>query len=152
MLSRALRRHRADELEHLVVELKRPNVKIGDEEITQTEKYAITVAGDERFRTVNGVRWTFWAISDDVDPYGAYRMDDRGVVSAKNNITVGIKTWGKIIEENKARLQFFQEKLEHQVNDEAALKHLQEKYEKFLAGVVTDEEVDAETRKETVES
>ena len=140
MLSRALRRHRADELEHLVIELKRPKVKIDDDGVTQIEKYAITVASDERFRTVNGVRWTFWAISDDVDQYAAYRMDERGVISSKNNVTVGIKTWAQIIEENKARLQFFQEKLEHQVDDETALQHLQEKYWKFLAGVVTDAE------------
>jgi len=144
MLSRVLRRHRADELEHLVVELKRPKVTIGDEEVTQVEKYAISVANDERFRTVDGVRWTFWAISDDVDQYAAYRMGDRGVISSKNNITVGIKTWGQVIEENKARLQFFQEKLEHQVDDETALKHLQEKYQKFLAGVVTEGETDTE--------
>ncbi len=142
MLSRALRRHRVDELEHLIVELKRPKVKIGDDEITQVEKYAISVANDERFRTVNGVKWTFWAISDDVDQYAAYRMDDLGVISSKDSITVGIKTWAQIIEENKARLQFFQEKLEHQVDDEAALKHLQEKYKKFLTGVVDDVELE----------
>lgn len=140
MLSRALRRHRADELEHLIVELKRPKVKIGDDEITQVEKYAISVANDERFKTVNGVKWTFWAISDDVDQYAAYRMDEQGVISAKDNITVGIKTWSQIIEENKARLQFFQEKLEHQVDDETALKHLQDRYQRFLSGVVNEAE------------
>ena len=139
MLSRALRRHRVDELEHLVVELKRPKIKIDDDGVTQIEKYAITVANDERFRTLNGVHWTFWAISDDVDQYAAYRMDERGVISSKNNITVGIKTWAQVIEESKARLQFFQEKLEYQVDDETALKHLGEKYQKFLVGVVTDE-------------
>ena len=140
MLSRALRRHRADELEHLVVELKRPKIKIDDDGVTQIEKYAITVASDERFRTLNGIQWTFWAISDDVDQYAAYRKDERGVISSKNNITVGIKTWAQVIEESKARLQFFQEKLEYQVDDETALKHLREKYQKFLVGVVTDEE------------
>ncbi len=140
MLSRALRRHRADEMEHLIVELKRPKVKIGDKEVTQIEKYAISVADDERFRSVNGVRWTFWAISDDVEKYAAYRMDDRGVISTKDNISVGIKTWGQIIEENKARLQFFQERLEHQVDDEAALRHLQERYQRFLSNVVPGEE------------
>ena len=144
MLSRTLRRHRASELEHLIVELKRPNVKIGNEEITQVEKYAISVANDERFRSMNGVTWTFWAISDDVDDYGAYRMGDSGVISSKSNMAVGIKTWGQIIEENKARLQFFQEKLEHQVDDETALKHLQERYQRFLAGVVAEEEDEAE--------
>ena len=144
MLSRTLRRHRVDEVEHLVVELKRPNVKIGDEESTQIENYAISVARDERFRLLNGVTWTFWAISDDVSEYAAYRMNDRGVISSKHGLTVGIRTWGQIIEENKARLQFFQEKLEHQVDDETALKHLQEKYRRFLAGVVPEGESETE--------
>lgn len=146
MLSRALRRHRADELEHLIVELKRPQVKIGDKEVTQIEKYAISVAADERFRTVDGVKWTFWVISDDVGEYAGYRMDEGGVVSSKNdyNIVVGIKTWGQIIEENKARLQFFQERLEHQVDDATALAHLQQKYQSFLSGVVPEGDADAD--------
>jgi len=132
MLSRTLRRHRADELEHLIVELKRPQVKIGDKEVAQIEKYAISVAADEPFRTVKGVKWTFWAISDDVDKYARYRMGEGGVISSKDNILVGIKTWGQIVEENKARLQFFQERLEHQVDDSSTLAHLPEKYRTFL--------------------
>ena len=147
MLSKTLRRHRANEVEHLIVELKRPKVKIGNEQVTQVEKYAISVAKDERFRSVGGVRWTFWAISDEVDDYAKFRMDDTGKVASKDNITVGIKTWGQVIEENKARLQFFQEKLEHQVDDETALKHLQEKYQRFLAGVVSEEKSDAADEK-----
>ena len=83
---------------------------------------------------MKNVKWTFWAVSDDVDEYGAYRMGDSGVVSSKANIEVGIKTWGQIIEENKARLQFFQEKLEHQVDDEDALKHLQGEVSKISRG------------------
>ena len=138
MLSRVLRRHRANEVEHLVVELKRPSVNIGDKEITQVEKYAISVAEDERFHLVDGIKWTFWAISDDIEKYAIYRMDDNGIILSKDNITVGIKTWGQTIAENKARLQFFQEKLEHQVDDDTALKHLQNKYHQILSGVVTE--------------
>ncbi len=43
VLSRAIRRHKADELTHLVVELKAPKVKIDRDEITQLEEYAISV-------------------------------------------------------------------------------------------------------------
>ena len=57
---------------------------------------------------------------------------------------VGIKTWGQIIEENKARLQFFQERLEHQVDDATALMHLQQKYRSFLAGVVPEGDSEAD--------
>jgi hypothetical protein len=51
----------------------------------------------------------------------------------------GIKTWAQLIEENKARLQFFQEKLEHEVDQGTALRYLQEKYEALLTGVVTED-------------
>lgn len=49
MLSRSVRQSRDDEFEHLIVELKAPAVKVGSDEITQTEKYAFTVADDENF-------------------------------------------------------------------------------------------------------
>ena len=146
MLSRALRRHQPGQVEYLIVELKRPKVKIGPEEVVQVEKYAISVANDERFRSIDGVKWMFWVISDDVDEYGEYRMSDGGVIAKKESVTVGIKTWGQVFDENKARLQFFQERLEHQIDDETALSHLQDKYQKFLAGVVADAEDETEIK------
>jgi hypothetical protein len=141
MFSRALRRHRAEELEHLIVELKAPRVKIDTDEITQIEHYAISVAEDSRFRTANGVKWTFWVLSDDIGKYGEFRLKSttNGIIQQSGNVTIGIKTWAQIIQENKARLQFFQEKLEHQADQGASLKFLQEKYDKFLTGVITEE-------------
>jgi len=144
MLSRALRRHRADELDHLVVELKAPRVKIGTKEITQIEEYAISVADDPRFKTANGVTWTFWVLSDEIDRYGGFRMKEGGIIERSGNITIGIKTWAQLIQENKAPLQFFQEKLEHEVDQGTSLRYLQEKYEAFLTGVIADDDPPAE--------
>ena len=145
MLSRALRRHRAEELEHLVVELKAPRVKIGKKEVNQIEEYAFSVMEDERFKR-NCVRWTFWVISDDMDNFAEKRILEQeqqyGTIYRKGNCVIAIKSWSQVIEDNKARLQFFQEKLEHQVDDETALKHLQKRYDRFLAGVVTDEVIE----------
>ncbi|NKE12509.1 hypothetical protein FVP47_07810 [Mycobacterium tuberculosis] len=56
MFSRTSRRHRADDIEHLVVELKAPKVYIGADEIVQAKKYQLAVSSDERFQTVKGVR------------------------------------------------------------------------------------------------
>lgn len=137
MLSRAIRQHRPTGIEHLVVELKRPSVRLGSEEVTQIEKYAISVARDARFRDI-GVVWNFVVLSDDYDEYAGHRrIDDAGTVSSKDNITVRIKTWSQVLEENRARLQFFQEKLELQVDQGRALSKLQKKYSEFLEGVVT---------------
>ncbi len=107
MLSRTLRRHRADEVEHLVVELKAPKVPIDIKEITQIEQYAQSVAEDSRFRTADGVQWTFWVLSDDIGKHGQFRLKNsiNGVILQSGNVTIGIKTWAQIIQENKARMQ-----------------------------------------------
>lgn len=143
MLSRTVRRHRADDIEHLVVELKAPSVSIGDKEISQTNKYAIAVANDERFSTVPGVRWHFWVISNDMTDYAKRMIQggpdrNRRLVFKDENICVGVKTWGEVIEENRARLQFFQEHLQYLADESAALRHLQERHKRFLEGVIEE--------------
>ena len=48
MISRAQKRHRADDYEHLVVELKAPKIKLTSKELTQIKDYALSVARDPR--------------------------------------------------------------------------------------------------------
>jgi hypothetical protein len=141
MLSRAVRRHRSDDIEHLVVELKAPSVSIGDKEIAQINKYALAVAADERFKTVPGVRWHFWIVSNAMTDYATQMIQggpdrNRRLVFRAENISVGIKNWGEIIEENRARLQFFQEHLQYTADEDTALQHLQERHKQFLDGVI----------------
>ena len=73
-----------------------------------------------------------------------------GIIQQSGNVTIGIKTWAQIIQENKARLQFFQEKLEHQADQGTALQYLQEKYDAFLTGVIAEESTE-EQEEETEE-
>lgn len=145
MLSRALRRHRADELEHLVIELKAPKVVLGKKEVNQIEEYAFAVVDDDRFKK-NNVRWTFWVISDSMDSFAENRIHENeyqlGTIHRKGNVVIAIKKWSHVLEDNKARLQFFQEKLQHQAGDDESLKFLRDKYERFLKGVITDDAID----------
>ena len=142
VLSRAIRRHKGNNLTHLVVELKAPKVKINRDEITQVEEYAISVVKDERFKSGNPT-WVFWAISDDYGDYAAYRMKKGdGKISEAENVEIWVKTWGQVIDENRGRLQFFQERLEYEADKGASLEHLQERYAKFLQGVFVEEEVE----------
>jgi hypothetical protein len=150
MLSRTTRRHRADDIEQLVVELKAPKVKIGADEITQAKRYAMAVSQDERFHTVRGVRWHFWIVSNSYDDYAKGDIEGgpdpaRQLIHRKNNISVGIKTWGELIEENRARLQFFQEHLQHTADDSAAIRYLQERHSQFLEGVIVEDETADDT-------
>ena len=145
MFSRVTRRHRANDMEHMVVELKAPRVKIGSKEIVQAKSYAMAVASDERFRTVPGIKWHFWIVSNDYDDYARYEIDngpdpERRLIGRGLNMAVGIKTWGELIEENRARLQFFHEHLQHTADESASIRYLQEKHSKFLEGVFVVEE------------
>jgi hypothetical protein len=145
MFSRVTRRHRANDMEHMVVELKAPSVKVGADAITQAKKYAIAVLADERFHSVKGIRWHFWLVSNDYDAYARNEIDtgpdpERRLIMRGVNVTVGIKTWGELIEENRARLQFFQEHLQHTADESQAIKYLQEKHAKFLEGVLVVED------------
>lgn len=142
MLSRATRRHRANDLTHLVVELKAPRVKVDSAEVMQIEQYAFSVAADERFRSVT-TTWVFWVISDDYGDYASHRIiNPDGLIHEKGNVSIYVKTWAQVLDENRARLQFFQERLEYQADKGAALRHLNEHYAQFLQGVVPDDATD----------
>ncbi|MCA8066007.1 ATP-binding protein [Burkholderia sp. AU38729] len=148
MLSKATKRH-VVKLTHLVVELKAPKVPIAAAEITQIESYAFSVMSDPRFKQVD-TTWVFWVISDELAPYAENRvLDDEGLVHTKDNLSIYAKTWGQVIEENRARLKFFQDALEVQVDRDASLKYLQERYAAYLEGVFEVDEADMDNETET---
>lgn len=149
MFSRVTRRHRANDMEHMVVELKAPSVKIGSAAITQAKTYAIAVLADDRFKTVKGIKWHFWLVSNAYDEYALNEIEsgpdpERRLIMKRENVVVGIKTWGELIEENRARLQFFQEHLQHTADESAAIKFLQEKHSKFLEGVIVEDDLESD--------
>jgi Histidine kinase-, DNA gyrase B-, and HSP90-like ATPase len=140
MLSRSVPQNHPDEREHLVVELKRPAVKVGAEEIKQIEQYAYTVADDERFRHLK-TRWSFWVVSNDLDAFAKVktRQKDkpRGQIAETDDgrVRVWVKTWSEILAESKARMRFVQDHLQSNVDTESSLKYLKQTYEKYLRGV-----------------
>jgi Histidine kinase-, DNA gyrase B-, and HSP90-like ATPase len=148
MLSCVQRRHRHDDIEHLVIELKAPKVRLTAEHMTQIEDYALAVEEDDRFKTVAGLKWHFWLISDGYNSQVEARIKNgpdpqRRLIQKGDRVQIGVKTWGEIIEENNARLQFIRERLEHRADDGRALAHLQEKHREFLEGVIVEDEADA---------
>jgi hypothetical protein len=113
------------------------------------------VASDPRFHRVNGVRWHFWLVSDEYDEFVAAEIESgpdplRRLVNRGKNFSIGIKTWGEILDENNARLQFVKEKLEHRADEGQALAYLQDRHREFLDGVILQDEAD--DAEETVKS
>ncbi|MNT73221.1 hypothetical protein D3C72_2118970 [compost metagenome] len=72
-------------------------------------------------------------------------LDAAGLIHSKDNVSIYAKTWAQVLDENRARLKFFQDKLEVQVDKASSLKYLQERYAAYLEGVfeeVADVEVE----------
>ncbi|MDP4025732.1 ATP-binding protein [Methylobacterium sp. NEAU 140] len=146
MLSKQRRLHRVSDVEHLVVELKAPTVPIGRKEVVQIEEYAQAIVSDARFDVTN-TKWKFWALSNEVDEaaLGMRQIPNapEGTIVDNNGVTIVVRRWGQIINENKARLQFFQERLNHSVDKASALKHLRERYDTILTTTVTEDAIEA---------
>lgn len=146
MLSRSIPRNHSSEREHLIVELKAPRVKVGQAEIEQIKGYAYAVASDERFRGLD-TRWNFWVISNDIDQYAEYELSqpnyEDGVIhkiERKNlNLTIWVKVWSQLIQDNKHRLQFVQNKLNYNIDSEDAIAYLRKTYTEYTQGVLVDE-------------
>jgi Histidine kinase-, DNA gyrase B-, and HSP90-like ATPase len=129
MLSRAVKG--ATGRRHLVVELKRPSVVLGQAELGQITNYAIAVARDPAFRAPD-VTWDFWLVGDDYDGYidEMVHQDTRpiGVASQKHPYTVRVRRWAEIIEENRQRLHFYRERLNYQAEDDLSVQETLDKY------------------------
>ena len=138
MLSRTVPLSRPDEREHLVVELKRPSVVIGAEELGQIEAYAFAVAKDERFRDLK-TRWTFWAVSNDIDDHARIRARQEGNPPGRvfkgGSVEIWVRPWSEIISESISRMRFVQDQLKANVEGDAALRYLKSTYAKYLEGV-----------------
>ena len=145
MFSRSQRKHRANDIEHLVVELKAPKVVLSAKDMNQIEGYALAVEKDLRFNTIDGLRWHFWLVSDSYNEEVKARIEGgpdprRRLITKRRRVSVGVKTWSEIIEDNLARLQFIKDALEHRVGDGQALAYIQERHKELLEGVLVEEE------------
>lgn len=137
MLSRRIPHPSAEQREHLVIELKRPKQKVTLDIITQLKSYANAIANDERFRNTQ-TSWEFWVVSNDLDAdtQREVRQRDRplGLVSddGELRVRVWVKTWGQLIEEARARLDFFRQALDYEASDSSALTLLRSKHSQRL--------------------
>lgn len=128
---------RTGEYDYLVVELKRPSKKIDSEVLSQIEGYAMAVANDERFRGVK-TRWTFIAISNELDEFARRKANQRNQASGKVyddaelNITVWAKPWADVINDARSRLRFFGEQLSCEANRDSATAYLKQTHDKFI--------------------
>ncbi|GAB3626592.1 hypothetical protein GCM10027419_14410 [Pandoraea terrae] len=133
VLSKATRQHRPNSLSHLVIELKAPGTTLNSVEISQIEGYAFSLFEERRFRNVD-VQWDFWLLGDDLGPHARGRIldADSGLIINTRGLKVHIKTWAQLIDANRARMQYLQERLEFHPDETGSLDYMYDTYAQYL--------------------
>ena len=120
VLWRQFLRGRADQFENLVIELKRPTVRISLDEIQQVHRYAGKIMNN-RYFDKQKTHWIFIVISDDIADDAVEEVNQRdrkqGHVTRGRNHDVYVKRWSEVIHEAKLRLNFLKEHLDLAVED-----------------------------------
>ena len=122
--------------ENLVIELKRPRVDAGLQEMSQIMGYASKVANDKRFPK-GKTKWKFVLITKDIKPELEPQLNQKnrryGHVSEGDNFDVFILDWGKVISEARLRHEFIKDKLNISLQDnEEGLDYLRNRYKEYL--------------------
>jgi hypothetical protein len=130
--------------EHLVVELKRPARKIDGEAMEQVQSYTEAVAADSRFNHTD-TKWVFYAISNELHPRIETQANQPGrpkglyLQHPDKPIWIWVKTWGQVIQEGEARLQFVKERLDYDPSHQAGLEYIRKTHSEYLPSVLKNE-------------
>jgi hypothetical protein len=129
LLSRAA--HGPHNRQHLVVELKRPNVTITMTEVTQLVNYAAAVSSEPRFVT-ESVTWDFYLVGDEIDATVTALIHQpstpAGLFGQPGNQRLWVRTWSEILEDNRRRLHFYREHLQYEEPEDEGLEETLLKY------------------------
>lgn len=124
--------------EFLLIELKRPSLKIGRNEVDQLEDYVNVILTQPDFVNTS-TTWNFFLVGSEYDDVIKERItqDDRpqGLMTDKPNYKVWVKSWAEIIRECEGRLKFVQDNLRIEVSTE----EIQERIAKLRSSVLKSE-------------
>jgi len=105
---------------HLLVELKRPSVTIGQREFDQAIRYANTLSKTKQFDK-DATHWDVFLVSsnvsDTVDMLRRQNDKPVGCVLNSGNVTVWVWSWGEIIDHARREMQLVTEMLEQKADE-----------------------------------
>ena len=135
VLSRSIPQPNDEEREFLVIELKRPSVKVDGKVITQIKDYAYAIMKDDRFRGTK-TRWVFWAVSneicDRVNFEATQNNREPGLVLDREDVQLWAQTWSQVFRRVEARLNYLKKQIDAQITTQSAQDHLKKYYSKYL--------------------
>ena len=126
-----------DRFDHLIVELKRPSDRLGQEETGQIKKYAFTVAKDERFNT-SKCSWQFVLLGNDLDDFVVQETSSaklpEGCLFEGNGVRIWVHRWADVLNDARARYQFFRDQLKIEASHAKGLETLKARYPHLFEG------------------
>ncbi|OQQ13132.1 DNA mismatch repair protein [Streptomyces sp. M41(2017)] len=135
-----------DSTERLVIELKRPTVKVGKKELDQIKGYARAIVDNPQYRGVEGCKWRFYLITYDYSEkvLRDIRQKDKpaGLLDDQDEYEVWVKSWAEIFDTAEKKLLFFQRQLNYEATDARVTQHLRESYSRFIPdGLAEDQDI-----------
>ncbi len=120
-LGRSIPHPEQDRREHLIVELKRPSIKIGRKELDQLEDYVTALRTQPDFKHTS-TTWNFYLLTGEYDDAIRDRITQKdrppGLFLEKDNYRVWVKAWAEIIRDCEGRHKFIQDKLKVDISDD----------------------------------
>ncbi len=121
--------------ERLIVELKRPSVRVGRKQLQQIRDYAAAIVDDPQFRGVD-VKWKFFLVTYETHPEIRRQIRQEGwlpgMADNQPEYEIWVKTWGELFHAADKRLSFFRDQLSYEATDERVTQYLREAYSKFI--------------------
>jgi hypothetical protein len=140
-MGRVVPNENPDHREFLLVELKKPSIKIGRKEADQVEDYVNAILAQPDFINTS-TQWNFFLVTTEYDDVVKQRITQEnrpvGLFIDKPNHKVWIKSWAELIRDCEARLKFVQDKLRIEVSTE----EIQERIARLKASVLKSDVVD----------
>ncbi len=108
----------SDTINNIVIELKHPNINLGEKQLSQIKKYMNVIMSVDEFNAPN-MTWQFYLVGNGFssDNYIKNEIDtnkvhgERSLVFKVNNYKIYVKTWSEVFAEFKIRYDFLLNKL-----------------------------------------
>jgi hypothetical protein len=120
-------------LDRLVVELKRPSVKLGPQELAQVRRYAHALS---EHSGSGPSRWTFWLVGSETkdEIAGELEQQDRdwGHVTKAAKYDIKVTTWARLLNQAETRFDFYRKQLEYEATQDEAVERVRRRHEELL--------------------
>lgn len=125
--------------EYLVVELKRPSVILGKEELDQIEAYAIAITEDEQFNQPH-ISWDFWLVGNTYNDYVTRKLNTpgnpHGCALIAPKFRVHVRSWAEVLGEAEHRHKYIERALAATSDEDSGLTYLNRVHQDLLPDVV----------------